>query len=53
MYVKPDRTFDYQRLYDVVKVVTVNLNKIIDINYYPVPAVSRILRWYKIAIENR
>ena len=40
MYVKADGTFDYQRLYDVVKVVTVNLNKIIDINYYPVEAVS-------------
>jgi len=40
MYVKPDGTFDYQRLYEVVKVVTVNLNKIIEINYYPVPAVS-------------
>lgn len=29
-------TFDYNKLYDVTKVVTNNLNKIIDINYYPV-----------------
>jgi ribonucleoside-diphosphate reductase alpha chain len=29
--------FDHQRLYEVTQVVTKNLNKIIDINYYPVP----------------
>lgn len=29
--------FDHQRLYDVTKVITRNLNKIIDINYYPIP----------------
>ena len=29
--------FDHQRLYEVTKVITKNLNKIIDINYYPVP----------------
>lgn len=29
--------FDFQKLYEVVKVVTRNLNKIIDVNYYPVP----------------
>lgn len=29
--------FDHQKLYEVTKVVTRNLNKIIDINYYPVP----------------
>ncbi len=29
--------FDHQKLHDVVKVVTKNLNKVIDINYYPVP----------------
>jgi len=28
--------FDHQKLYDVTKIVTKNLNKIIDINYYPV-----------------
>lgn len=30
-------TFDFQKLYEVTKVVTRNLNRIIDINYYPVP----------------
>eukprot|EP00744_Colponema_vietnamica_P003538 GILI01005411.1.p1 GENE.GILI01005411.1~~GILI01005411.1.p1 ORF type:complete len:840 (+),score=334.51 GILI01005411.1:105-2522(+) len=31
-----DGQFDHQRLYEVTKVITRNLNKIIDINYYPV-----------------
>lgn len=31
------RTYDFQKLYDVSYQVTVNLNKIIDVNYYPVP----------------
>ena len=29
--------FDHQKLYDVTYTVTKNLNKVIDINYYPVP----------------
>ncbi|KAK5114957.1 ribonucleotide-diphosphate reductase subunit rnr1 [Meristemomyces frigidus] len=29
--------YDFQKLHDVVKVVTRNLNKIININHYPVP----------------
>lgn len=36
-FVTPERTFDFQNLFEVTKVVTHNLNKIIDINYYPVP----------------
>lgn len=32
-----DGKFDHQRLYEITKVVTRNLNKVIDINYYPVP----------------
>ena len=30
-------TFDYKKLHEVTKVVTSNLNKVIDINYYPTP----------------
>lgn len=30
-------TFDYDRLYDVAYAATVNLNKVIDINFYPIP----------------
>lgn len=29
--------FDHDKLHEIVKIVTRNLNKIIDINYYPVP----------------
>jgi ribonucleoside-diphosphate reductase alpha subunit len=29
--------FDHQRLYDITRVVTRNLNKVIDLNYYPIP----------------
>ena len=36
-YVKEDGTFDHQKLYEITKVVTKNLNKVIDVNYYPVP----------------
>jgi ribonucleoside-diphosphate reductase alpha chain len=32
-----DGKFDHQKLYDITQVVTKNLNRIIDINYYPVP----------------
>lgn len=33
--------FDHQKLYEITKVVTRNLNKIIDLNYYPVPEAER------------
>jgi ribonucleoside-diphosphate reductase subunit M1 len=35
-FVNSDLTFDFQKLHEVTQVVTCNLNKIIDINYYPV-----------------
>jgi ribonucleotide reductase alpha subunit len=37
MFVKEDKTFDYDKLYQVTQVVTNNLNNVIDINYYPTP----------------
>lgn len=38
MFIKQDRrTFDFELLKTVTKVVTKNLNKIIDINHYPIP----------------
>ena len=42
MYVKQDKTFDFDKLKQVTKVVTKNLNKIIDINFYPVDEVSAV-----------
>ena len=35
------REFDYDKLHAVTKVITNNLNKIIDINYYPTPKSQR------------
>ncbi len=35
-FVTEDGKFDHQRLYEITKVITRNLNKVIDINYYPV-----------------
>jgi len=35
-FVTEEGKFDHQRLYEITKVVTKNLNKVIDINYYPV-----------------
>ena len=35
-FVKKDSTYDHQKLYEITKVITRNLNKVIDVNYYPV-----------------
>eukprot|EP00912_Choanoflagellata_sp_UC4_P000115 UC4_evm7s74 len=40
-FVKNDQTFDFEKLKQVAKVVTRNLNRIIDINYYPVEEAKR------------
>ncbi|MEZ5006722.1 MAG: ribonucleoside-diphosphate reductase subunit alpha [Chitinophagales bacterium] len=36
-----DKTFDFQKLYDITYIATKNLNKVIDINYYPVPEAKK------------
>ncbi len=47
-YVNADRTaFDFDKLYKNVKVITRNLNKIIDINYYPLPETERSNRRHR------
>ena len=33
--------YDFQKLHDVAKVVAYNLNRIIDVNYYPIPEARR------------
>ncbi len=41
-YTSPDEVaVDHQKLYEITKVVTRNLNKVIDINYYPVEEARR------------
>jgi ribonucleoside-diphosphate reductase subunit M1 len=37
----PDRFFDFEKLAEVARVVTRNLNKIIDVNYYPTESARR------------
>ncbi|CAG8500263.1 17586_t:CDS:10 [Gigaspora rosea] len=41
MFVKDKNTYDFEHLHEVIKVITRNLNKIIDINYYPVEEARR------------
>jgi ribonucleoside-diphosphate reductase alpha subunit len=36
-FVTEDGKFDHEKLYEITKVATRNLNKVIDVNYYPVP----------------
>jgi ribonucleoside-diphosphate reductase alpha subunit len=36
-FASADAPYDFQKLYEVTKVVTRNLNKVIDRNYYPIP----------------
>ena len=40
-FVKPDKSFDYEKLIEVTRVATYNLNRIIDINHYPTPKTER------------
>ena len=41
MYINEDKSFDYEKLYNVVQIVVSNLNNVIDINYYPTPKTKR------------
>lgn len=36
MFVTKEKTFDHAKLFEVVYVMTKNLNRVIDINYYPI-----------------
>lgn len=36
-----EKTYDFQKLKEVTKVVAKNLDKIIDVNYYPIPEAER------------
>jgi ribonucleoside-diphosphate reductase alpha subunit len=40
-FVTDEGTFDHQKLYEITKVATRNLNKVIDVNYYPVEEARR------------
>jgi len=40
-FVNKDKTFNYTKLHEVTKVITSNLNKIIDVNFYPTDKTMR------------
>ena len=40
-FIKSDATFDYEKLHEVSRIVTYNLNCVIDINYYPTEKTRR------------
>ncbi|KAK6043273.1 hypothetical protein COOONC_19222, partial [Cooperia oncophora] len=40
-FVTEDKKFDFKKLHEVAKVLTRNLNKIIEVNYYPVEEARR------------
>ena len=40
-FLTPDKTFDFKKLRKVVAVIVRNLNRVIDINYYPTPETRR------------
>jgi ribonucleoside-diphosphate reductase alpha chain len=37
MFVNSDDTFNFEKLHEVTRTVTKNLNRVIDVNYYPIP----------------
>ena len=40
-FVSADGVMDYEELHNVTKIVTNNLNRVIDVNYYPTPKTQR------------
>lgn len=40
-FIKDDNTFDFDELHKVTRIVTRNLNKVIDINFYPTPKTKK------------
>lgn len=40
-FVRDDKTYDFEKLYEVTYIVAKNLNKVIDLNYYPVEEARR------------
>jgi ribonucleotide reductase alpha subunit len=40
-YNSTTKTYDYEKLHDVTRTITYNLNRVIDINYYPTPKTEK------------
>lgn len=43
MFVKPDGEYDFEKLLKITKIVTKNLNRVIDVNFYPVVEVIEFI----------
>lgn len=41
MFVKPNGEYDFEKLLKITKIVTKNLNRVIDVNFYPVIEVKK------------
>lgn len=46
-YLRPSMKFDFDKLQKMTKIATKNLNKIIDLNFYPVPETERSNRLHR------
>ena len=40
-FIDENKKFDYEKLVEVTRVITRNLNRIIDRNYYPIPEAKK------------
>ncbi len=40
-FVTEDKQFDFDKLHEITRIVTRNLNRVIDVNYYPVPEAKK------------
>lgn len=45
MFVKPNGEYDFEKLLKITKIVTRNLNKVIDVNFYPVIEVKNKINY--------
>ena len=53
-FLRPDKSFDFARLREVTAIIVRNLNRVIDINYYPTPETERSnFRHRPLASESR
>lgn len=47
MFVKQDGEYDFEKLLKITKIVTKNLNRVIDVNFYPVIEVIKFIKlWF-------
>jgi len=44
MFVKPNGEYDFEKLLQITKIVTRNLNRVIDVNFYPVKEVIQFIK---------